>query len=350
MKDLGFHGGKSAETAAKDKSLSTVSGNIFSKSLGILKKLNIFKDRPEDNSLEKISDGSSDKLLFSNEPLPFDNLKALDLSMRFDADRIIGENYELQKLDFDLALADGKLSIDPATLKYLGGFFDLDLIIDTAGTEPELTLKIAAEDADIGTLLGTFHDNPFILGQLNLVTDLRSRGKTAREIATALDGDIGVAIEKGKIKKVADIIGGDALDMISMVRSSEEYRELNCLMIQLLFEKGIGKSQAIFIDTPTLSATGAATFDLDAETMEITLKPEAKKGFAGTKSAVHITGPITKPRIRKIPFREAARLFGELSLPVVFLPVRAMGYLKYMVTTDKNGDSLCIELIPESEE
>jgi uncharacterized protein involved in outer membrane biogenesis len=208
----------------------------------------------------------------------------------------------------------------------------------------------AAEDGDIGTLLGTFRDSPFILGQLNLVADLRSRGNTAREIAIALDGDIGVAIEKGKIKKIADIIGGDALDMISMVRSSEEYRELNCLTFQLLFEKGMGKSQAIYIDTRTLSATGFASINLDAETMEITLQPEAKKGFAGTKSATHITGPITKPKIRKIPFREAARLVGEISMPIVFLPVRAMGYLKYMVTKDKNGDSSCIEMIPESEE
>ena len=353
MKDLGFHGDKSAVTASKVKSGSGVflSGdNIISKSVDILKNLDIFSKQSEDTVSEKAYDGQTDEMLFSNEPLPFHNFKALDLSLRFDADQIIGPNYELQKLDFDLSLADGKLSIDPATFNYLGGFFDLDFIIDTAGTEPELTLKIAAEDADIGALLATLNYTPVILGQLNLVTDLRSRGNTFREIATALDGDIGVAIEKGKVKKVADIIGGDALDMISMVRSSEEYSELNCMMFQLFFEKGMGKSQAIYIDTPTLSATGIATFDLDAETMEITLQPEAKKGFAGTKSAAHIKGPITNPKIRKIPFREAGRLFGEISLPMVFLPVRAMGYLKYMVTKDKNGDTPCIELIPESEE
>jgi hypothetical protein len=51
--------------------------------------------------------------------------------------------------------------------------------------------------------------------------------------------------------------------------------------------------------------------------------------------------------MRKLPFREAARLFGEITMPYVFLPVRAMGYVWYLMKNDKDESSPCLE--PTSE-
>jgi hypothetical protein len=67
----------------------------------------------------------------------------------------------------------------------------------------------------------------------------------------------------------------------------------------------------------------------------------------GTTSAVTIKGPIADPKVRKLPFREAAKLYGEIFMPVVFLPARALGYLWYLIKKDAAEESPCLHVIPQ---
>jgi len=66
-------------------------------------------------------------------------------------------------------------------------------------------------------------------------------------------------------------------------------------------------------------------------------------------SAVTIKGPIADPKVRKLPYREAAKLYGEIFMPVVFLPVRALGYLWYLIQKDKEEESPCLMMEPQTE-
>jgi hypothetical protein len=68
--------------------------------------------------------------------------------------------------------------------------------------------------------------------------------------------------------------------------------------------------------------------------MKIALQPKPKKGMAGATSAVTIEGPFVDPKIRELPFREAAKLRGEIAMPIVFLPLRGFGYLLYPIKKD----------------
>ena len=96
-------------------------------------------------------------------------------------------------------------------------------------------------------------------------------------------------------------------------------------------------------------ARGGAHIDLHTETMKMVLQPKPKKGFRGMTSAVTIKGPIADPKVRKLPFREAAKLYGEIFMPVVFLPVRALGYLWYLIQKDKEEESPCLMMESRTE-
>jgi uncharacterized protein involved in outer membrane biogenesis len=95
----------------------------------------------------------------------------------------------LRDLDFDMSLENGKLQIAPATVIYENGSASIDCTVDAVSSKPEMAFRITAEDIDIGALLAHFHAQPFVKGQLNLVVDLQSSGKSPREIATALEGE-----------------------------------------------------------------------------------------------------------------------------------------------------------------
>jgi hypothetical protein len=311
-----------------------------------LSDVGVYPKQAKDLPPERESEPQPGKRLFGEEPLPFHALKAIDLAISVDVDKLAGKDFVLTNLGFDMSLDNGKLQITPATVAYRSGLASIDFTIDNIGTNPETALKITAEDVDLGALIAHFHESPFLSGQLNLVVDLKSAGKSPREIARALEGELGMAVERGQIKRIVEFMGADAVDLLTAVRSRAEYRDLHCMALRLVFEGGMGKSEMIYLETPNMYARGGGSIDLRTETMEIGLVPEPKKGFRGTTSPVHIKGPIGNPKVQKLPFREAAKLFGEIAMPAVFLPARGLGYLWYLIRKDKAEESPCSSIRP----
>ena len=314
-----------------------------------LADLGFYPERAEDLPSESKSEPKPDRRLFSDTPLSFHALKAIDLSASVDVDKLRGEGFVLNKLDLDMSLEDGKLQVAPAKVTYKSGFASIDFTIDAVGSKPQMALKVTAEDVDIGALLTHIHEPPFLKGQLNLVVDLQSAGNSPREIATALGGEIGLAIEKGKIKRAVEFMGADAVDFLSAIRSRGEYKDLNCMALRFIFEEGIGKSEIIYIDIPDMYVRGGGYIDLHTETMKMVLQPKPKKGLRGMTSAVTIKGPIADPKVRKLPFREAAKLYGEIFMPYIFLPLRGLGYLWHLMKNDKDEESPCLIMEPRTE-
>jgi hypothetical protein len=171
---------------------------------------------------------------------------------------------------------------------------------------------------------------------------LRGAGNSFHEIASSLEGELGVAIENGRIKRDIEMITADAFDVITDLPKIEDYQELNCLVLKFTFADGVGKSKMIFYDTPNVRTRGSGSVDLVSETLDIVLQPQPKKGIPELSSAIYIHGSLVNPSITKIPFKEAARLAGEILLPYVFLPARALGYLWYLLMDDKDEKSPCL--------
>ncbi len=120
------------------------------------------------------------------------------------------------------------------------------------------------------------------------------------------------------------------------------------MALRFTFEEGIGKSEIIYIDISDMYVRGVAHIDLHTETMKMVLQPKPKKELRGMTSAVTIKGPIADPKVRKLPFQEAAKLYGEIFMPVVFLPLRGLGYLWYLIENDKDEQSPCLLTVPEN--
>jgi len=311
-----------------------------------LADVGVYPTPAKDLPPEIASEPQPDKRLFGEEPLSFRALKAIDLAISVDVKRMTGQDFVLRDLDFDMSLKNGKLQIAPATVTYANGSASIDCTVDAVGSKSEMALKVTAEDIDVGSLLAHFHAQPFLKGQLNLVVDLQSAGKSPREIATALEGEFRVAVEKGKIKRVVEFMGADAVDFLTEVRSKAEYRDLHCMALGFVFEEGMGNSEMIYLESPKMYARGGAHIDLRTETMKMVLQPKPKRGLRGMTSAVTISGPIVDPQVRKLPFREAAKLYGEIFMPMVFLPARGLGYLWYLIKKDKEEESPCLHVIP----
>jgi hypothetical protein len=283
--------------------------------------------------------------MFGERPLHFEKLNVRDISLNVDAREIVGKDFTLYDLDFDVTIEQGLLVLKPAGLKYADGFVSVESTIDTRHEKPVLLLKVTAEDVNTAELFAYLRFPGFIEGHLNIAADLRSAGASSREIASGLNGEFGIAVENGRIRRVADVLGADAIDFVTAVYMRGEYQRLNCLALKFLFDEGIGTSEIMYSDTPEVRSLGTGTVNLREESIDIVIQPRPKKGQIGGSSPVTIKGPLSRPSVTKLPYIEAARLTGEILLPYVFLPARALGYTWYLMNDDRDEESPCLRPI-----
>jgi hypothetical protein len=297
------------------------------------------KDRGGSAQKEKSGPGGT---IFSDEPYRLEGLKSADVFFSLDTQEVIGKGFEIKDMDLGVSLDAGLLRIGPAKWTYADGFVSLEAAVDTRGSDPEMQVKLTAEDLEVGALLSHVHSPLLLGGHLNTVVNLQSRGNSPRQIAASLNGEIGIAIENGQIKKLADLMGADAIDLVATTAKQRDYQKLNCLALRFSFEDGLGNSQVVYVDTPSVRSRGRGTLDLREEKIDLVIQPKPKKGQLGGSSAVRIKGRLDGPKASKLPFKEAARLYGEIFMPYAFLPARALGYLWYLMKKDKDESSPCL--------
>ena len=273
--------------------------------------------------------------LFDEKPLlPFAALRAVDLTLQLDADKLIGRNVTIEKLDVDVHLENGRLRIQPAHMAYATGVTDLSFSVDASGAVPSFALTFSGEDMDADDLLAYAHEPILLSGLLNVVADLQSDGVSAHEIAANLTGHVGLALENGRIWRMIDLLSKDVFDMLLTAADTRAYTDMHCLLGHVSFEKGTGTLDMLYMDSPKIRAKGAGTFNLGKETIDLVISPEHKGRLFAKRSAVRINGAMTNPSVASMPLAEAAELYGTIMLPVVFLPLRGVEYLFAVLTRD----------------
>jgi uncharacterized protein involved in outer membrane biogenesis len=286
--------------------------------------------------------------LFDDNRLPLDFLRDFDLSLNLNADKVVGKNVALNQVGLDVILENGRLQIGPSSSKYREGFVSIEAALDASSDKvPEMAVKVTAEDMDIDDVLSYLHEPLIVEGQLNLVVDLRSKGRSIRQIASGLTGELGLALENGRIQRTINLLAADALDFLFTVPAKNTYTDLNCMVVRLQLEYGNGAIEVLYLDTPAVRVRGAGSVNLADGTLDVVINPTAKKRLFKSSSPVRIQGQLGNPSVKKVPVKEAAILAGQIFAPFVTLPVRALGYLWSLVRNDKDENSPCIRNAPD---
>lgn len=283
--------------------------------------------------------------LFNDTPLSLDALKDVDLVFSLDAGKLVGRDISIENLDLDITVENGRLHVYPASMVYAAGFTEIGFTLDASGPIPAFDLKITGEDIDVEDLLATAHEPIILSGELSLVVDLHSAGRSKRELAANLAGEFSLAIENGRIRRIVHFLSTDALNLVFATADRRQHVDLNCLVSKIQFQDGVGDIDVLFMDTPRIRAKAAGNVNLASESIDIVINPEQKRRLLRRQaSAVRINGPLTQPSFRALPLAEAARLSGKILMPYVFLPERALGNLWYLIRKDRNASPCAREL------
>jgi hypothetical protein len=76
--------------------------------------------------------------------------------------------------------------------------------------------------------------------------------------------------------------------------------------------------------------------DFNDETLALLVNSKSKRRLLRKTSPLRINGPLRDPSILKVPAEEAAILAGQILVPVVALPARALGVLWSIISRDES--------------
>ena len=337
-----FHGetriGKTAFTSNVNSDFAgkrpCIDATVFAKVID-LEDLGFFPDAPAEAAPPTPAPKSSQtSRLFDDMPLSFKAFKAVDLFLDFDADTLVGRDITIEKVDLDILLENGRLRIHPARMLYAAGCSSSEFVIDASGPIPQFMLKVSGEGIAVDDLLAYLHKPIIASGSLSLVVDLQSSGTSPREIASNLKGEIDMALENGRIRRIVDFLSVDAFDTLLTVASRRTHSDLRCMISQIHCENGVGEIETFYMDTPRIRLGGAGNINLAAETVDVVLVPERKGSLFRRGSPVRITGNITGPSVRITPRSEVAMLYGDIFMPYITIPTRILEFLWFLIRND----------------
>lgn len=243
------------------------------------------------------------KALIPEFNLPWDALNQFDLSGNLQIQKILFSNKinDFATLNIQPKLEKGTL-VSPVQMRFLSGTIKSVLWIDQK--EKKLQVKAKLENLNLNKV-SPIHKE---LENAVLYSDfvLQSQGKTVKEILAQSEGKIALEILDGKITNQWFNTLAESFSSKKKMNftSSETPITLLCGVINLPIKKGILTSQdKIVLQTDVLNLIVNGTFNLNNETMEITLVPslpshlQSGKNLTDLMKVVQLKGPWTEPKI-----------------------------------------------------
>jgi uncharacterized protein involved in outer membrane biogenesis len=280
---------------------------------------------------------SGDGRVFSDEPLPFDLLRAVDATIVFTGQKVIREPATLDGVAVDVDLADGKLTIAKIDAGITGGRLGVSGVVDGGAPQPAIALKLTSRGVEAGTLMQTFGQSAVLSGgKVDLDVDVNGQGQSVRQIMAGLSGRTDMQMGAGKINnRFAKIMLSDLFELVSSGGSADG-SNLNCIVSKFDIAKGVATSKALVIDTKGATIVGSGKIMLDSEELNLQLDPSAKEtSLAKLAIPINVGGTLASPSVRPDPAGIAKGATGAVAGAVS----GGAGALTGLVTGDTSGGS-----------
>ncbi len=314
----------------------TFRGDIFSPKLRVADLTSLAKpEAPKPEPAQSVEE-SDDTWVFGEAPIPFAALQEFDLDLDLLIRDIQGIRLEIDQAEAKLKLVDGVLRVDPLNFAFVGGRVDSTVLADTGKAAPEVFVELTADDVDLGDLLLQTEASVPLDGEMDLSVDLRATGHSPRALASSLEGELDLALSRGRIR--SGLFGLTAINPLRWMfsRSARKgYSEFNCFIMRFDVKQGVADSQVLFIDTPNIRAVGEGRIDLQREELDIAIRPRGKsRRLINMSTPFAIRGPLTDPSVVVSTTGATARTAGE----VLASPLNLLGSLLPFVS-DRGSDS-----------
>ncbi len=283
--------------------------------------------------------------LFNTNKIDFEPLKQLDLNLDIEFDKIALESETIGRLTSKINLSRGLLRIAPFAINFVKGNARGTAQVDARTPVPKLALKMEMSNVDFGKMLKRFEVGSPLEGEFDLFADLSASGVSSRQIARNLNGNIGFAINSGRINSAyvgLTVLG--IFDFLLAKSTRKGYAELKCLLVQFQVKNGLAVSKTMFLDTPDMVAEGTGQVNLVDETVHIDVQTASRNNrVMNIGTPITVRGPLSKPVVELDEGGVAVRAVARTARGLVFSPIDSLGdFFKAIGDDGKEPDHPCL--------
>ncbi len=294
---------------------------------------------------DKATQTKSTGPVFSRTPLSLDWMNKANLDLTIDIESFGAKTSQLQSAHIELAMDSSGLTLDPVGLVYPKGTLDLTIKVDTQDT-PRLNFKAHGRDLDPWQALNIQQSSTDLKTVVHVDIAIDSTGESPHELAGNASGKISIIMRDGKLSRsLTDLLFVDVVGWSFSWVTTEKFVDVTCGLADLSIHKGVVTTNSFFIESEDIAIGGDGTIDLGKEQIDYVLLPRKKSVLVSKAEPVTVQGKLNDPTISALPWKSAARTYGELVFaPYIFVPAKILGGLFGKRKHDEEP-SPCIEHI-----
>ncbi len=237
---------------------------------------------------------------------PLTALRSFDAVLDLDFDRVTGrQGLDVQAVEFDLLLDHGDLRIQNLSAVYKTGALKGRFRLDARSARPAVALALDATGIDGPQFWAQISEDAGhrARGDVDLYADLRTRGKTLRELLAGMTGSFGLMIREGTLVSAY----GQAL-VRRLVRVSlpslrgRETDKVGCMRVEFEVEDGLAEVRTLQLNGAEVTVVGEGSVDFGGKGYDLLLTPRAHNpAVLGLAATVRVTGPLEDPVFSPVP-------------------------------------------------
>ncbi|MBV1832780.1 AsmA family protein [Novacetimonas pomaceti] len=231
----------------------------------------------------------------SDNRIAFERLRDIDMDLKVSVAQMELEGEAYRQALMQIALRDGRLSVDPLQASGTGRRISGHFAVDASGDVPVVS-------GTIGTLVlpATWIEQRTgmpvaVRGAFQLVGEGSARGHTTAELRGTLSGHMGASIVNGTIDGAAL---GSLLGNVAHGLTGSGALPLRCFGLHMDMANGQAKVDTIGLQTSVLSMTGSGTVGLASYALDLHLLPQVLVGGTGASIPVQVGGSLSAPHPR----------------------------------------------------
>jgi len=248
------------------------------------------------------------RFVFSEDPIDLSVLKSVDANGDVTIDALVlADGRKLDRVHLQLTLQKGVLDAPIVQAGIFGGNVSARLKLDVNhDKDAALNLHVDGSGLELPAILAEGGIKREIRGgKTSVNADIAARGGSLHQWASSASGTATVIVGPASIGHAAD--NSDAAfnklaEAVNPFRKVDPSTELQCAVIRLPLAGGIAKvDRSIGIETNKIGATASGTLDFRNETLDLSIKPQLRKGITLNidqfASLVHFSGPFRSPAV-----------------------------------------------------
>jgi uncharacterized protein involved in outer membrane biogenesis len=246
--------------------------------------------------------------------LPVETLRGLDAALTLSATTLRVGGVTWRDASTTVALANGRLALDPLVATSPGGVLGGRFTLDAAATPPAAALRIDSRGRglDLMALRRAFGIPAAFEGQAEVALDLRGQGASLPAVAATLSGEAGIAMVGGRFTGATAMSIGPDLSRALLPRGTPAGGlGLRCFALRLSAEGGVAQSQALLVEGEFGRVDGSLALNLRNETLAARLLPDIRVMGLTIRTPVTIGGSFAGPRVGVEPGAALAQVVGD---------------------------------------